>query len=172
MVGVGRGAQLGVLIKNAEALERLEKVDTLVVDKTGTLTEGKPSVVAVKTAAGFDEGALIRLAASLERSSEHSLGEAIIAAAGRRKLQLSEATNFEGPAGKGVTGIVEGKKLWVGSANFLRAQASKPSRWTKPPTTCGKTVLRRFLSASMVRWLASSRLPIPFVRPRPRPWRP
>ena len=86
MVGVGRGAQSGVLIKNAEALERLEKVDTLVVDKTGTLTEGRPSVVAIRTAAGFDEAQLLRLAASLERGSEHPLAAAIVRAAQERGL--------------------------------------------------------------------------------------
>jgi Cu+-exporting ATPase len=119
MVGVGRGARLGVLIKNAEALERLEKVDTLVVDKTGTLTEGRPSVIAVKPAAGFEENEVLRLAASLERSSEHSLGQAVIAAAGARKLTLTEATNFASPAGMGVTGTVAGKKVWIGSAKYL-----------------------------------------------------
>ena len=89
MVGVGRGAQSGVLIKNAEALERMEKVDTLVVDKTGTLTEGKPSVVAIKTAAGIDEDELLRLTASLERSSEHPLAAAIVRSANERGLALA-----------------------------------------------------------------------------------
>ena len=85
MVGVGRGAQAGVLIKNAEALERMEKIDTLVVDKTGTLTEGKPKVVAVTPASGFDEAEVLRLAASVERGSEHPLAAAIVAAAAERK---------------------------------------------------------------------------------------
>src|SRR6185369_5858234 len=88
MVGVGRGAQAGVLIKNAEALERFEKIDTLVVDKTGTLTEGRPSVTAIATAPGFDEAELLRLAASLERGSEHPLADAILRAAEDRKLTL------------------------------------------------------------------------------------
>jgi Cu+-exporting ATPase len=87
MVGVGRGAQAGVLIKNAEALERMEKVDTLVVDKTGTLTEGKPAVVAIETAGGFEEKEVLRLAASLERSSEHPLALAIVRAAEARGSQ-------------------------------------------------------------------------------------
>ncbi len=88
MVGVGRGAEAGVLIKNAEALERMEKVDTLVVDKTGTLTEGKPAVTAIVPAGGFEEDELLRLAASVERASEHPLAAAIVAAAEQRKLSL------------------------------------------------------------------------------------
>ena len=95
MVGVGRGAQPGVLIKNAEALERMEKVDTLVVDKTGTLTEGKPKVVAIVPAPGFDEAELLRLAASLERGSEHPLAAAIVAAPSERKLALAAVTDFD-----------------------------------------------------------------------------
>jgi Cu+-exporting ATPase len=89
MVGVGRGAQAGVLIKNAEALERMEKVDTLVVDKTGTLTEGKPKVVAIVAAPGFQESEILRLAASVERASEHPLADAIVRAAKQRKLDLA-----------------------------------------------------------------------------------
>jgi Cu+-exporting ATPase len=119
MVGVGRGAQSGVLIKNAEALERMEKVDTLVVDKTGTLTEGKPSVVAVKTAEGTDEPALLRLAASLERSSEHPLAAAIVRAAKTRGLALAQPEGFESPSGKGVTGSVEGHKLVIGNRRIM-----------------------------------------------------
>ena len=121
MVGVGRGAQAGVLIKNAEALERLEKVDTLVVDKTGTLTEGKPHVVAVEAAEGFREDDLLRLAASVERSSEHPLADAIVAAAKQRNLALGEVRDFDAPAGKGVTGEVEGRVVLVGSAPFLQS---------------------------------------------------
>jgi heavy metal translocating P-type ATPase len=119
MVGVGRGAQSGVLIKNAEALERMEKVDTLVIDKTGTLTEGKPKVVAIAPASGFDEAQVLQLAASVERGSEHPLAAAIVAAATERKLQLWSASEFDSPAGKGVTGVVEGKKLALGNARFL-----------------------------------------------------
>src|SRR5262245_40030022 len=119
MVGVGRGAQAGVLIKNAEALERLEKVDTLVVDKTGTLTEGKPKVVSVVPVPGFDESQLLKLAASVERGSEHPLASAIIAAASERKLELSTVDRFDAPAGKGVTGNVEGKRIALGNARFL-----------------------------------------------------
>ncbi|WP_243445854.1 heavy metal translocating P-type ATPase [Polymorphobacter arshaanensis] len=120
MVGVGRGAQAGVLIKNAEALEAFEKVDTLIVDKTGTLTEGKPAVTAVLPAPGFDETELLRLAASLERGSEHPLADAIVRAAGDRKLTIVEAADFESPVGKGVTGTVEGRKVTLGSSQFLR----------------------------------------------------
>jgi P-type Cu+ transporter len=112
VVGVGRGAQLGVLIKNAEALERMEKIDTLVLDKTGTLTEGKPKVVAIRTAAGLNEGEFLRLAASLERASEHPLAAAIVDAARERKLELSEPSGFDAPAGKGVLGEVDGHELY------------------------------------------------------------
>ena len=119
MVGVGRGAQAGVLIKNAEALERMEKVDTLVVDKTGTLTEGKPKVVKVVPAAGFDEEQVLQLAASVERDSEHPLAAAIVAAAAKRKLALLKIHGFDAPAGKGVVGMAEGKRLALGNANFL-----------------------------------------------------
>ena len=119
MVGVGRGASAGVLIKNAEALERMEKVDTLVVDKTGTLTEGKPSVTAIRPATGFSEDELLRLAASLERASEHPLGAAIVEAAAKRGLKLVDATDFDSPTGKGVTGKVEGRSVLIGNAAFL-----------------------------------------------------
>jgi heavy metal translocating P-type ATPase len=119
MVGVGRGAQSGVLIKNAEALERLEKVDTLVVDKTGTLTEGRPSVVAIRASADFDEAELLRLAASLERGSEHPLAAAIVRAAEQRGLALESAESFDSPAGKGVTGVVAGRRLIIGNARIM-----------------------------------------------------
>ena len=119
MVGVGRGAQSGVLIRNAEALERLEKVDTLVVDKTGTLTEGKPRVVAVRRAPGFADDEVLRLAASLERSSEHPLAAAIVAAAKEKGLALAEAADFDAPAGKGVRGAVDGRAVALGNAGFL-----------------------------------------------------
>ncbi len=119
MVGVGRGAQSGVLIKNAEALERLEKVDTLVVDKTGTLTEGKPRVVAVRAAPGFASDDVLRLVASLERSSEHPLAAAIVAAAQEKGLALAEAADFDAPAGRGVRGLVEGRAVRIGTEGFL-----------------------------------------------------
>jgi Cu+-exporting ATPase len=119
MVGVGRGAERGVLIKNAEALERMEKIDTLVIDKTGTLTEGKPKVVAVLPAEGFDEPEVLRLAASVERGSEHPLAAAIVQAAAARKLALSPVLGFDSPVGKGVIGMADGKRIAIGSAKFL-----------------------------------------------------
>jgi Cu+-exporting ATPase len=119
MVGVGRGAQAGVLIKNAEALERMEKVDTLVVDKTGTLTEGRPKIVAIVTAAGFQESEILRLTASVERASEHPLADAIVRAAKERNLDLSKVEEFDSPTGKGAIGKVDGKTIVLGNSNFL-----------------------------------------------------
>jgi Cu+-exporting ATPase len=121
MVGVGRGAQAGVLIKNAEALERMEKVDTLVVDKTGTLTEGKPKVVAIVAAGGYQESEILRLAASVERASEHPLADAIVRAAKARNLDLSKVEAFDSPTGKGATGKVDGKTVLLGNSNFLKS---------------------------------------------------
>ena len=119
MVGVGRGARLGVLIKNAEALERFEKIDTLVVDKTGTLTEGHPKVTAIAPREGISEVDLLRLAATLERSSEHPLALAIVNAANERKIPLGDAQDFDSPVGKGVTGTVEDRKLILGSHRIM-----------------------------------------------------
>jgi Cu+-exporting ATPase len=119
MVGVGRGAQAGVLIKNAEALERMEKIDTLVVDKTGTLTEGKPKVVAIVAAPGFMENDILRLAASVERASEHPLADAIVRSAKERNLDLGKVEEFDSPTGKGATGKVDGKTVLLGNSNFL-----------------------------------------------------
>lgn len=119
MVGVGRGAQHGVLIKNAEALERMEKVDTLVVDKTGTLTEGKPSVTAVIAAPGQVEDDLLRLAAGVERASEHPLALAIVTAAQKRKISIPAVSEFDSPTGKGAVGVVEGRRIVIGQDAFL-----------------------------------------------------
>ncbi|MDN4987677.1 heavy metal translocating P-type ATPase [Bradyrhizobium arachidis] len=119
MVGVGRGAQAGVLIKNAEALERMEKIDTLVVDKTGTLTEGKPKVVSIVPATGFAEDDILRLAASVERASEHPLADAIVRAAKERQLALGQVEEFDSPTGKGATGQVDGKTIVLGNAKYL-----------------------------------------------------
>jgi Cu+-exporting ATPase len=119
MVGIGRGAQAGVLIKSAEALERMEKVDTLVVDKTGTLTEGKPKVVAIVPADGFDDKEVLRFAASVERASEHPLASAIVAAAVERNIALAEVQGFDSPTGKGATGIVEHRRVMLGNAKYL-----------------------------------------------------
>jgi Cu+-exporting ATPase len=121
MVGVGRGAQAGVLIKNAEALERMEKIDTLVVDKTGTLTEGKPKVVSIVPGAGFQESEILRLAASVERASEHPLADAIVRAAKERNLDVSKVEEFDSPTGKGATGKVDGKTVLLGNANYLKS---------------------------------------------------
>ena len=120
MVGVGRGASAGVLIRNAEVLERMEKVDTLVVDKTGTLTQGRPEVVAVVPAAGFEENEALRLAASVEQASEHPLARAIVAAAQRRSLASASVAEFDSPTGKGAIGTVEGRGIRLGNAAFLR----------------------------------------------------
>ncbi|AAV97497.1 copper-translocating P-type ATPase (plasmid) [Ruegeria pomeroyi DSS-3] len=119
MTATGRGAQAGVLIKNAEALERFEKVDTLIVDKTGTLTMGKPRLVAVLPEAGHDEGEVLRLAATLEKGSEHPLAEAIVAGAEERGVALGTATDFEAVTGKGVTGTVDGKAVALGNRKLV-----------------------------------------------------
>ncbi len=119
MVGVGKGATEGVLIKNAEALERFEKVDTIVVDKTGTLTEGKPAVTAILTAPGADEGTVLSFAATLERPSEHPLAAAIVAAAKSRGLAIEEAGDFQSLTGKGVTGTVSGRVVALGNAKLM-----------------------------------------------------
>jgi Cu+-exporting ATPase len=123
MVGVGRGAGLGVLIKNAEALEHMEKVDTLVVDKTGTLTQGHPAVTAIVPAAGYSEVDVLRVAAAVEQSSEHPLALAIVEAAKARNLTLSSVSEFDSPTGRGAVGTVEGKRVVLGNALFLTDQA-------------------------------------------------
>ncbi|WP_345821834.1 heavy metal translocating P-type ATPase [Methylobacterium fujisawaense] len=122
MVGVGRGAGAGVLVKNAEALERMERVTTLVVDKTGTLTEGKPAVTRVVAAEGFDEDAVLRLSASVERASEHPLALAIVAVAGKRGIATAPVSEFDSPTGKGALGTVEGRRVALGNAAFLGEQ--------------------------------------------------
>jgi Cu+-exporting ATPase len=127
MVGVGKGAGAGILIKNAEALERFEKVDTLVVDKTGTLTEGKPRLLAVAAGEGFDENIVLALAASLERASEHPLAAAILAAANERGLALREVSDFQSITGKGISGAVNGKRVAVGTAALMKEMGADPS---------------------------------------------
>jgi P-type Cu+ transporter len=128
MVGVGRGAQAGVLIKNAEALEHMEKVDTLVIDKTGTLTEGKPAVTSVVVAPGFAEPEVFRLAASVERVSEHPLAVAIVRAAEERGIATAQVSGFDSPTGKGALGNVEGHRIVLGNAAFLLEQGVDASR--------------------------------------------
>jgi len=126
MVGTGRGASAGVLIKNAEALELMEKVDTLVVDKTGTLTLGKPRLIEVRPAAGFDEADVLRLAAALEQGSEHPLAAAIVAGAAERGLGLPDASDFASITGKGVSGKVDGRKVALGNAALLSDMKINP----------------------------------------------
>jgi Cu+-exporting ATPase len=122
MVGTGRGAKEGVLIKNAESLERMESIDTLVVDKTGTLTQGRPAVTQIATATDWPENELLRLAASAERASEHPLGDAVTAAATDRGLALAEVGDFDAPAGRGITATVDGRRLLIGSGTFMTEQ--------------------------------------------------
>ncbi len=132
MVGVGRGAQAGVLIKNAESLERFEKIDTLVVDKTGTLTEGRPAVTAITPVNGIDRLTLLRLTASLERGSEHPLGDAILRAAAEEGVSLTEASGFDSPVGRGVLGVVEGRRVAIGSRRFIGEQGADISPLDEP----------------------------------------
>ncbi|WP_446686929.1 heavy metal translocating P-type ATPase [Paracoccus niistensis] len=122
MVGVGRGAQAGVLIRNAEALEHMEKIDTIIVDKTGTLTEGRPAVTAIVPAAGHAEAEVLRLAASVERASEHPLALAIVRAAEERGIAPAPVAGFDSPTGKGALGTVEGRRIALGNARFLAEQ--------------------------------------------------
>ncbi|MCP4876659.1 MAG: heavy metal translocating P-type ATPase [Gammaproteobacteria bacterium] len=123
MVGTGKGAMLGVLIKNAEALEVMEKVDTLVVDKTGTLTQGKPRLVSVKAVGGFDETTVLQLAASLERASEHPLAEAIVGGAEEAGITLTDTERFESIIGQGVTGSIDGRSVALGNLKLMQALA-------------------------------------------------
>jgi len=126
MVGTGRGARAGVLVKNAEALELMEKIDTLVVDKTGTLTEGKPKLVGVTAIGGFDEHELLRLVASLERGSEHPLAAAIVKGAAERGLKLSTTADFTSETGKGVVGSIDGKRVAVGNKALFTSSGIDP----------------------------------------------
>ena len=128
MVGTGRGAEGGVLIRNAEALEILEKVTTIVVDKTGTLTEGKPKLVTIEPQPGVDAATLLRLTASLEHVSEHPLAAAIVGGAGERNIDMSEVTNFASATGKGVTGTVDGRTVAIGNMKHLEALGIDPGQ--------------------------------------------
>ncbi len=131
MVGVGRGALAGVLIKNAGALEVLERVDTLVIDKTGTLTEGRPRLVAVQAAPAFDERELVRLAASLERASEHPLAEAVVRGAAERGIGLSKVDDFRTFTGQGVAGRIDGRDVALGNAGLLERLGVAPDAWAQ-----------------------------------------
>ncbi len=144
MVGTGRGAQSGVLIKNAEALERFEKVDTLVIDKTGTLTEGRPKVVAIEAAPGMDKDELLKLAASLERGSEHPLAASIVEAARDKGLTLHTPEDFAAPTGKGVTGRVDGRDVALGNRKLLEDLGIDVGDWSETADTLradGQTVM-------------------------------
>ncbi len=144
MVGTGRGAMAGVLIKNAEALEIMEKVDTLVVDKTGTLTEGKPKLVAVQAEAGFSEDEILRMAASLERASEHPLAESIVHGAEEKGIELVKTNNFQSITGKGVTGEVDGYTVAAGNIKLLESlgiSAGDLSQQADEQRIEGKTVM-------------------------------
>jgi Cu+-exporting ATPase len=144
MVGIGKGATLGVLIKNAEALEIMEKVDTLVVDKTGTLTEGRPELVSVQTRQGFEEGEVLRLAASLERASEHPLAEAIVRGAEQRRVKWASTRQFESMTGKGVHGIVDGQRVALGNLKLFEGLSVDPGelpRLAKANRAQGRTVM-------------------------------
>ena len=153
MVGVGRGAHAGVLIKNAEALERMEKVDTLVVDKTGTLTEGKPRVIAIAPVMGTDQATVLRYAASVEQASEHPLAAAIVAAAKERKIALGAVTDFDSPTGKGAIGVGRRQARRArqrGAArrdehSDHRASAGRPRNCarTAPPRSSSRSTARR-----------------------------
>ncbi|HKJ53552.1 MAG TPA: heavy metal translocating P-type ATPase, partial [Gammaproteobacteria bacterium] len=121
MVGTGKGATIGVLIKNAESLEVMEKVDTLIIDKTGTLTEGKPRLVDLQAEPGFDEETVLRLAASLERASEHPLATAIVEGAADRQIELADTDNFASVTGQGVTGTVGGKRVALGNLRLMES---------------------------------------------------
>jgi Cu+-exporting ATPase len=131
MVGTGRGAQMGVLIKNAEALETMEKVDVLVIDKTGTLTEGKPKLVTVRPMKGFDEKTLLRLAASLEQNSEHPLAAAILQYAKEQNIKLSGVKDFKSVTGQGITGKIDGRKVEVGNRKLLDESGISPDKVDK-----------------------------------------
>jgi len=144
MVGTGRGASMGVLVKNAEALEIMERVDTLVVDKTGTLTEGKPALVAVQVIGGFDEDEVLQLAASLERASEHPLAEAIVRGAEKNGLALSRTTGFEADTGKGVSGVIDGHSVALGNSKLLEKlgiDAGNVHKQAEAGRAAGQTVM-------------------------------
>ncbi|MBL8481013.1 MAG: copper-translocating P-type ATPase [Rhodocyclaceae bacterium] len=157
MTATGRGAQAGVLIKNAEALERFAKVDTLIVDKTGTLTVGKPALVAVQPAPGHDEAGVLRLAASLERGSEHPLAEAIVAAAEQRGLRLAAAEEFEAVTGMGVKGRIDGRAVALGNASLMAELGLSGQQYLAAADARrdqGETVMFVVIDGAMAGWLS------------------
>ena len=155
MVGTGRGAHAGVLIKNAEALETLEKVDTLVVDKTGTLTEGKPRVVGITPRKAMREDDLLRFVASLERASEHPLAASILAAAKERDLKLANVTDFHSYAGRGITGIVEGKYITAGNEQLMRDERVSVPDKSKYGFRPGSTVVTVAIDGEFAGWISA-----------------
>lgn len=146
MVGTGRGAIAGVLIKNAEALEIMEKVNTVVVDKTGTLTEGKPRLVSIEALAPWTEDELLRLAASLERASEHPLAGAIVEAATKREIAFSEAVNFPAISGKGITATIDGHRVASAIGNSWKTFGSHTKSLRHPPKACAPVGKQRSCS--------------------------
>ena len=157
MVATGRGAREGVLVKNAEALERLAAIDTVIVDKTGTLTEGKPVLTDVTALDGFDQGVLLRLAASLEKASEHPLAEAIVKGAEARGLQLPASETFEAMPGQGIKGRVDGREIALGTARLMQslgidASAAQPQLETLRRD--GKIALLAAVDGKLAGWLA------------------
>ena len=155
MVGTGRGAHAGVLIKNAEALETMEKVDTLVVDKTGTLTEGKPRVTGITPRKDLREDELLRLVASLERSSEHPLAASILAAANERNLALAQVSDFHSRTGKGILGIVEGKQVAVGNEQLMRDEAVSIPDKSPYAFRSGATVMSVSIDGKLAGWISA-----------------
>jgi len=141
MVGTGRGARAGVLIKNAEALEILEKIDTLIVDKTGTLTEGKPRVISVSALPGHTEEDVLRWAAAVEQSSEHPLAASVLAEARKRGVDLAAVQNFQSETGKGVLGEVDGQAVVVGTEEFLQEQGVLGKNRNDSPEAMAATVV-------------------------------
>ncbi len=169
MVGTGRGAGEGILIRNAEALETMEKVNILVVDKTGTLTEGKPRVSALIPAPGEDEGQLLQTIASLEKASEHPLAAAILAAAKEKQIELLPVADFASLTGKGVSGTIQGLQVAAGNAALMRDHGRCiTKRWTSRPKPYARLGKRSCLSPGMAVWLAWLRSPIPSGNLRPR----
>ncbi len=157
MVGVGRGAQLGVLVRNAEALERMEKIDTLLIDKTGTLTEGRPALVSMTTETGFDTEEVLRLAAAVEAASEHPLGLAVVEAAKARGLVPPPVTAFDSPVGLGVSGVVEGHVIRLGNVHFLQEagiDTSALSEAAEKPRRQGATAILMAVDARAAAVLA------------------
>ena len=171
MTATGRGANAGVLIKDAEALEQFSQVDTVIVDKTGTLTEGRPKLTDIVTADGFEETGLLGLAASLERGSEHPLAEAIVAGAKERGASLVDAADFEAVTGKGVTGTVSGRKVALGNAALMRDLGTDPGSLAQEADRLATRGARRCSWQSTARRRASSPWRIRSRRPPPGPSR-